>query len=276
MSDLVAKIPFLRLLFPAVAAISVSAFLIEPAYPWIICMAGAGAMAVSFFVPERKQFSFRWLFGAGLFIFVFGLFSFLLRQKMEESQWRFADKPTVCIGTVVDVPREKPRSFACNVKISYPVSRKIVAYLQKEDRVRNITPGDEIIFVTRIRPFKNFGNPDDFDYVRFMRNNGFSGTAYLSSPNWHSTGKEHASPYVSAQKVRKKALEFYRMFELDNDAYSLVSALTLGYKHDLTNELQEAFRASGTAHVLAVSGLHVGVIYGVFAFLFSFLGKTGK
>ena len=276
MSDIVAKIPFIRLLLPAVASISISAFLIELTYSWVICMAGVGIMAVSFFISERKQFTCRWLFGAGLFIFVFGLFSLLFQQKIEESQWRFADKPTVCIGTVVDVPREKPRSFACNVKISYPVSHKIVAYLQKEDRVRNITPGDEIVFVAQIRTFKNFGNPDDFDYVRFMRNNGFSGTTYLSSSNWHPTGKEHASLYVSAQKVRKKALEFYRMFELDNDAYSFISALTLGYKHYLTNELQEAFRASGTAHVLAVSGLHVGIVYGVFAFLFSFLGKTGR
>ena len=276
MSDIVAKIPFIRLLLPAVASISISAFLIELTYSWVICMAGVGIMAVSFFISERKQFTCRWLFGAGLFIFVFGLFSLLFQQKIEESQWRFADKPTVCIGTVVDVPREKPRSFACNVKISYPVSHKIVAYLQKEDRVRNITPGDEIVFVAQIRTFKNFGNPDDFDYVRFMRNNGFSGTTYLSSSNWHPTGKEHASLYVSAQKVRKKALEFYRMFELDNDAYSFISALTLGYKHYLTNELLEAFRASGTAHVLAVSGLHVGIVYGVFAFLFSFLGKTGR
>lgn len=275
MSDLVAKIPFLRLLLPALTSISVSAFLIELSCPWIICMAGAGAMVVSFVISEKKQFSFRWLFGAGLFVFVFGLFTFLFGQKKEESQWRFADKPMACIGTVIEVPREKPRSFACNVKISYPISRKIVVYLQKEDRVRNINPGDEIIFIARVRPFKNFGNPDDFDYVRFMRNNGFSGSAYLSSSNWHPTGKEHASLYVSAQKVRKKALEFYRMFELDNDAYSFVSALTLGYKHDLTNELQEAFRASGTAHVLAVSGLHVGIVYGIFAFLFSFLGKTG-
>lgn len=275
MSDLIAKIPFFRLLLPAITSIFISAFLPEPAYFWIICMAGAGTMIVSFFVSGKKQFSCRWLFGAGLFIFVVGLFSFLFRKKLEESQWRFEDKRMVCIGTVIDFPLEKPRSFACNVKINNPVSHNIVAYLQKEDRVRNIAPGDEIIFIAQIRPFKNFGNPDDFDYVRFMRNNGFSGTAYLSSSNWHATGKKHASLYVLARKIRKKALEFYRMFELDDDAYSFISALTLGYKHDLTNELQEAFRASGTAHVLAVSGLHVGIIYGIFAFLFSFLGKTG-
>jgi len=275
MSDSVAKIPFFRLLLPAVTSITVSTFLFEIPCPRVFSIAGAGAMAFSFFISEKKQFACRWVFGSGLFVLIFSLFSMLFQQKMEESRYCFVNQPMACIGTVTDLPVEKPRSVACNVKISYPVNRKIVAYLQKEEKARSIDPGDEIIFVARINPLKNFGNPDDFDYARFMRNNGFSGCAYLSSSNWHPTGKEHVSLYVSAQKIRKKALGFYRMLGLDNDAYSFVSALTLGYKHDLSNELQEAFRASGTSHVLAVSGLHVGIIYGFFAFLFSFLGKTG-
>lgn len=276
MSDFVSKIPFLRLLLPVVTAIVVSAFLIEIPYAWLICTAGAGAMVFSYFISENKQFTFRWLFGAGLFVFIFGLFSFLYQYRKAESEFPFADKPTACVGTVVDIPQEKPRSFACNVEISYPVSKKIVVYLQKENKARAINPGDEIFFVAQIQPFKNFGNPDDFDYARFMRNKGFSGSAYLSSTNWHKTGKEYESFYILAQKLRKSAFEFYRLFELDNDAYSFVSALTLGYKHDLTNELQEAFRASGTSHVLAVSGLHVGIVYAIFTSLFSFLGKTGR
>ncbi|MEA4980698.1 MAG: ComEC/Rec2 family competence protein [Petrimonas sp.] len=276
MSDFISKIPFLRLLLPAVTAIIISTFFLEIPYPLVICTAGAGVMIFSFFIPEKKQFVYRWLFGMGLFIFVFGLFSFLCRQKKKESEFCFSDNPMACVGTVVDLPREKQRSFSCNVKVSYPLSKKIVVYLQKEDRAENIAPGDEIIFVAPIRPFKNFGNPDDFDYVRFMRNKGFSGSAYLPSANWRPTGKKDVSLYIWTQKFRKSALEFYRLFELDDGAYSFISALTLGYKHDLTNGLQEAFRASGTSHVLAVSGLHVGIIYAIFTSLFSFLGKTGK
>ncbi|MDO5663625.1 MAG: ComEC/Rec2 family competence protein [Bacteroidia bacterium] len=276
MSDFVSKIPFLRLLLPAVTAIVVSSFLVEIPYPWLICTVGAGAMALSFFVTENRQFIFRWLFGIGLFAFVFGLFAVLYQYKKAESDFPFTNKPIACVGTVVDIPQEKPRSFACNVETGYPISKKIVVYLQKEDKARVINPGDEIFFVAQIQPFKNFGNPDDFDYARFMRNKGFSGSAYLPSTSWHATGKENKSLYILAQKFRKTALEFYRLFELDNDAYSFISALTLGYKHDLTNELQEAFRASGTSHVLAVSGLHVAIIYAIFTFLFSFLGKTGR
>lgn len=277
MSDFISKIPFLRLLLPAVTAIIVSAFLIEIPFPFIFCIAGAGVMISSYFIKtEKKQFIFRWIFGVGVFVFLFGLFTILYQHKKAESEFPFTNNPIACVGTVIDIPQEKPRSFACNVRISYPFNKKIVIYLQKGDKARNINPGDEIIFVGRIQAFKNFGNPDDFDYARFMQNKGFSGSVYLPSANWHTKGKENTSLYILAQKFRKSALEFYRLFELDADAYSFISALTLGYKHDLTNEMQEAFRASGTSHVLAVSGLHVAIVYAIFTFLFSFWGKSGR
>jgi len=50
---------------------------------------------------------------------------------------------------------------------------------------------------------------------------------------------------------------------LRGDELATVGALTLGYKEELGKELRRHFQASGAAHVLAVSGLHTGIIYGV-------------
>ena len=120
------------------------------------------------------------------------------------------------------------------------------------------------------------GNPDDFNYVRFMQIRGFSGTAYLPSAAWHKTGRQQLNLTTLAQRCRSKILDFYHTFNLDRDALAFISAITLGYKADLTDDLQEAFRASGTAHILAVSGLHVGIIYAIINALFSFLGNRRK
>ena len=276
MSDFISKIPFFRLLLPAIAAILFASFGGEIAYPWLICALGAIAAIVSCFIQERKQFLFRWLFGAGIFVFIFGFLSMVYGYRDRQSAFDFPPRPTTYIGIVTDIPQAKPRSFACNVKVTYPAGKKIVVYLQKENEARNIMPGDEIVFNAQIQPFKNLGNPDDFNYARFMRNKGFSGSAYLSSVNWRKTGNSHFSLYILAQRVRAAALKFYRQFGLDDDAYSFIAALTLGYKQDLSDDMQEAFRASGTSHVLAVSGLHVSIIYAVFVFLFSFLGRDTK
>ena len=53
----------------------------------------------------------------------------------------------------------------------------------------------------------------------------------------------------------------------------MLAALTLGYKDALTPELRESFSTTGAMHVLAVSGLHVGIIFVVLEFLLSFLNR---
>ena len=60
---------------------------------------------------------------------------------------------------------------------------------------------------------------------------------------------------------------------LADDELATVGALTLGYKEDLEPELKHHFQASGAAHVLAVSGLHTGIIYGLLLWLLTLGGR---
>lgn len=68
----------------------------------------------------------------------------------------------------------------------------------------------------------------------------------------------------------------YRRLEaagLEGDELAIVGALTLGYKEDLDPEVKQRFQASGAAHVLAVSGLHTGVIYGLLLLIVTLGGR---
>lgn len=68
----------------------------------------------------------------------------------------------------------------------------------------------------------------------------------------------------------------YRRLEaagLEGDELAIVGALTLGYKEDLDPEVKHRFQASGAAHVLAVSGLHTGVIYGLLLLIVTLGGR---
>jgi len=60
---------------------------------------------------------------------------------------------------------------------------------------------------------------------------------------------------------------------LSGDELATVGALTLGYKADLDKELRRHFQASGAAHVLAVSGLHTGILYGLLLWLLTLGGR---
>ena len=71
----------------------------------------------------------------------------------------------------------------------------------------------------------------------------------------------------------------YRLYQrlaaagLNGDKLATVGALTLGYKDDIDPEIRRHFQASGAAHVLAVSGLHTGIIYGVLLWLLTLGGR---
>lgn len=276
MSEITAKIPFLRLLIPVIIGIVVNECIPDFYSALFFSLTGLFVMLLSFFISPNNEFQYRWFFGAGLFIFIFSLITFQYQHFTDQTSLAHLSENVSWKGVVLDIPQQKPRSIQSNIELTYPVNKKVVLYLEKNAKSVTLQPGEEIIFQAKIQPFKNFGNPDDFDYVRFMRIKGFAGSAYVPTHQWEKTGKAVKSIYTFSQHFRAKVLNFYKSFELSPDEYAFIAALTLGYKADLSDNLQDAFRASGTAHVLAVSGLHVGVIYLIINFLFSFLGNSGK
>ena len=268
--------PFLRILIPTVSGILFCKF-ISPSYNlFFVGIIGLAVILISFFVAKKKNYAFRWLFGSGFMLFLFSLSTQYYQYRFEQVSHQFLQEPVSYIGEVLDLPQQKPRSVACEVQLIYPVSKKIMLYIEADSNSHALVPGDELLVRVEVQPFKNLGNPDDFDYMGFMQNKGFSGSGYANSLSWLKTGRQSSSIKAKALRIRAKMLDVYKGFGLDHDAYSFISAITLGYKADLSDDLKDAFRASGTSHVLAVSGLHVGVIYIVIISFFSFLGRRGK
>ena len=268
--------PFLRILLPLVSGILFCEFISPSINAFYIGVVALIIILVSFFKPKNKSYALRWVFGVGFLLFVFSLGVQYYQYRADQLVCSFSEKSSSYIGMVLDFPQQKRRSVACEVHLTYPVDKKVMLYLETDSNSLSLQPGDELLVKTRMQPFKNLGNPDEFDYKRYMRNKGFSGSGYAGFINWVKTERQSNSIRTKALRRRGEMLKLYKSFNLNNDAYSFISAITLGYKADLSDDLKDAFRASGTSHVLAVSGLHVGIIYLVIVSLFSFLGKRGK
>ncbi len=276
MSDLISRIPFFKLLIPVIVAILINYYLAVVPFAVYIAVVGAIVMIISFTIKRERQFLLRWLYGLGLNIFIIGLISMIFSYHDKQSTYTFSDDENYYVGYIMDIPSEKPRSVACNIRLKYPNDKKVIVYLQKDSFAYLLAPGDEIIFRSKLQSFKNFGNPDDFDYERFMKIKGYSATTYLSSSNWQKTGKRVDNISTISQRIRAKIIAYYASFNLDSDTFAFITALTIGYKNFLTDDLKESFRKSGTSHILAVSGLHVGIVFIIFSTIFSFFGKRGN
>lgn len=231
---------------------------------------------MSYLIPSNRQYNFRWLFGCGTFLlfFVTGVFSTMLRQQI--SAFNFPDIHRVYRATVIDIPQDKPNSTAYKAEI-YNTNKKIVCYISEENNIQEkLSPGDSFTFFSKIEPFKNLGNPDDFDYARYMYNKGHAGYTFIGSDKWEKSDNPSSGFLVKGIRCRQKILDFYKGLNLSTEEFAILSALTLGYKDALSDDLKQSFQATGTAHVLAVSGMHVGIIYVVILSALWFIPKRSK
>ena len=274
--DVRGQVPFLRLLIPLIVGILFSRFISSYVGLSIIGILGVTLIFFSFFKSSKRSYSRRWFFGLGLMLFIFFFSTQYFRHFKEFSSYTFPQEKCSYIGEVMEIPQKKKRSIACEVKLIYPVNKKALLYFESDENSTSLKPGDQIIVSAFIKPFKNLGNPNEFDYNEFMTRKGFSGTAYINSSGWVDTGKRNRTIKNEALLLRAEILDRFKTFELSTDEFAFLSAITLGHKDDLSNELKNAFRASGTSHILAVSGLHVGVIYFIIISLFPFLGNRGR
>ena len=277
MNDLIGKTPFFRLIIPVAGAIISSPFLpYNGLLPAFLSLSGLLFILLSFLRGEHHQFTRRWIFGAGTYLFLFALTLLQCQEQRAGSEYNFPEKNRAYLAVLLEIPVEKERSVQCPVRTAPPLEKKVMLYLEKSNRAAVLQPGDEIIFTAQPEPFRNFGNPGEWDYAGYMRNRGFSARDFLSTGEWELTGRRRATPYLLAQRCRMNVLNFYRSLGLEGETYAFIAAVTLGYKAYLSDDIKEAFRASGTAHLLAVSGLHTGIIYLILSLLLSPLGHRGK
>lgn len=264
------KTPFLFLLLALVVGIFLQYYGQNIIWSAIAFLLGITIVLFSFLIKTQLQYRFRWLFGVGIFLLFIVVGASRTYTKQESLNYPLTDSLQTYIGYVTDTPQDKPRSVACEVYVIQE-DINIVCYLQKDSVQQYPKVGEEIIFAGKLQAFKNRGNPNDFDYEKYMYNKGFIASVYLPTSFWILTGEENGSLRIHALKVRQKIIELFAHLGFSPDEQAVLAALTLGYQDTLSDDLKQGFRTTGTVHVLSVSGLHVGIIYGVIALLLSFL-----
>ena len=168
-------------------------------------------------------------------------------------------------AVVVSEPVEKPKTMAVDVLLAES-GRKLKCYLYKDDRSRNLSIGDGLYIQSRIEPNSNW-HQGSFDYRRYLEIHGFTGRTFVSSWKWQKTRVSLARlsrlerMRLAFLKYRSRLLEKMSRQSTDSDAYAVVAAMALGDKSALTQDLKDVYSVTGASHVLALSGLHLGIIY---------------
>ena len=126
---------------------------------------------------------------------------------------------------------------------------------------KDFAPGRRIRFPATLSPFKNFNNPGRYNYERAMRLKGFSCAASVSDGRYivPMGGNSLPKPFEIMENLRRPIREYFRK-TLSPENNALYRALVLGERQAIDPALREPFNATGLGHILAVSGLHIGLI----------------
>lgn len=284
MGDSIQRYPLLRLFFTYLCGVGLA----DVCYPYIgtcslLVVCGIPVLLLLIlllaYVGRRNV-----LFGvvASVLFLALGACGYLQARRGAEYVWPSGKE--VYEARVLAEPRMRERSILCEMEVVamhdsvgwHEVGRKIFAYMEPSDEADTLLPGDVLCFSGKVRAPLNFSDSLHFDYARYVTMQGAAGTVYLPCGKWSRIGEVSLSMRERMLRLRARLNEKYLARTFDGDALGVLSALTLGDRRELSSEVRAAYSDAGVAHVLALSGLHVGIIYGIFALVFrSLLRRRG-
>lgn len=225
--------------------------------------------AVALLLGMRRD-SPRWLFGAAACLFMFAAGLFVEEQEELDKAPQWSGEECRYRALLVEEPVEGGATVKAlaDVELCTPsaiggVRARGTAYLYfpRSVEAEQLHAGSEVLLDAKILPFVNAGNPAEFDIERFYYIKGVSGYANVGRDGWECAGEGELSLFMRAMSLRESVVGMYRSLSFEDDELALLSALTLGEKRDFPKELKESYSVAGASHILALSGMHLGVFY---------------
>src|SRR4030095_10412751 len=137
----------------------------------------------------------------------------------------------------------------------------LTIYFQK-DSAFTLKVGSRIIFSKPLQEIRNTGNPGGFDFKRYSLFQGITHQVYLQQDQFVVLeGTKETLLKKILFVIRRQVLSILRRYVPGEKEAGLAEALLIGYKDDLDSNLVQSYTNTGVVHVIAISGLHLGLVY---------------
>ncbi len=125
-----------------------------------------------------------------------------------------------------------------------------------------LVPGELWRLKVRLKRPRGFQNPGGFDYARWLFSHGIQATGYVRDWSGNQrTAMKHQGGWLDRQR-QHIATEISRRVQAP-DAAALIRALGIGDRSGLSDSAWKMFARTGTNHLVAISGLHIGMVAGL-------------
>lgn len=262
------------------------------AFPFVrIAMCLIGGVLLSDFVPEH-WLHMPWQYAVAIFLLLGVVYLMLPRiirggwclllilalgvhlshwsnQRLAPNHYTNQARVSAFTGVIVSDLTERKDYYRYEVAVQFTrvdtaiqsACGKVYLYVKKKDAPK-YQYGDVVMVQKGFFEVAAPKNPHEFDYQRYLSLQNIFAHAFVSQEEVRII--DHAPPndlLAIAYSIRSTAQELLFQCVRGERERAILVALLLGVKDHLDAELKEAYSSAGAMHVLAVSGLHVGIVY---------------
>lgn len=142
---------------------------------------------------------------------------------------------------------------------------KILLYVPKKQKTE-IEVGNKIKVFETPKTLQNPLNPNQFNYSKYLNNQNVFYEIKIKETNTIKVSTD-TNFYYYINLIKSKLLKSYDVKSFKKDNYNLLMALLFGEKTELSKEITTNYTQAGIIHILAISGLHIALIYGIVLWL---------
>ena len=291
--------PIVRLLIPFILGIILcieSPFL--GLYPvWIAALLLVLSVSIIVLVNNIKStvLIYQWRYASGVAIFVailsIGyLTTFFHADITDPHHLAHADitsqmGKTTCIGIVSEPPVLREKTISVLIQLEkivegdslVQIEGKVLGSIVRNDSSEKIRYGDRLVISGAITPYEYPKNPDQFDYRSYQALHHIYHRTYLRDHDWQIIATHQGNALLTEiYAVRAYFLSLITLSVHGTNELAVATAIMLGYRDYVTDEVTQAYSGSGVLHVLSVSGLHVAVLYYVLNLLLGWMDRRRR
>ncbi len=265
------KYPFLRLLIAFIAGIVLNEFLPATISIYLLFLLIIPVFLFSVLAPKKIRLHHKKTVYLGLslqlFFFVLGFGdAHFHSRKVKVVDLENADG-VIC--RITQTPVAKTRSYKSEAYVQsaliggnwIDIRKKMIIYTPLSDQA--FWKYDDIVFLrSNIARPKSPANPHQFNYKKYLEKKEIFYQTYVKQEDFRIVGEDHhftLDDFAEAS-VQYTRHVFHSMIP-DENLSSIATALLVGYQEELDPETKTSFSRVGAMHILAVSGLHVGIIF---------------
>ena len=254
-------------------------FALDGTYLYALCFVFVLSVLLSSIFYFSKTYRIRFLFGISVSLSFLLLGGILFVISLENIHHEWDSDKAVYVASVCDIPRVKGKTIQATVNVEKvkdvatgswkPVNKQILLYWMPDSMQPPLQCGDRMCFRAHVGMPMSDADFTGFDYGQYLQRQGISGTAIVYSGYWRKLLQPSTPTFkMQALMLREQIVKKFRTWSLEDDVLAIISALTVGDKSKLTREIKATYNAAGVSHILALSGLHIGILSMILSWLF--------